>query len=488
MYFAWKVHFILAIHVLVIAHAEARPTSFSRRISVPLRKVHLRDVTQDVHPVIVHQQHVNRGTQRLARMTGREEPSNDELNKKIADRLSRLSSHPSKRFYLGGIPDTLDFLKLGHETHNSPSNPAMPVNAFKADTDKAVKDGVTPGRPLDYPNSIPLDTLAQDYGYLGTVYMGTPPRPFSLLMDSGSADLWVGSEECRSNEGGSCGNHVFLGPNLSSTYRDTNRTWSISYRTGAVSGRIVQDTVTVAGLHLENMTFGVALNETSEFTPDYIPFDGLVGLAKSQIISRQGTPTLVEALHKAGLIPEAITSYKIPRLADGKNDGELTFGGMDPSKYNANTLITVKNKSRLGFWEAAIDSISVNGVNMGWSNRTAILDTGTSLMVAPSKDVEAIHRAIPGAKYDGEKWIVPCTLKVSVSLTFGGREFAIDPRDIAFLPMNPDDPTGDCMSGISEGNVGPVDFEWLVGDVFLKNVYFSTNVDKDEISLAKLAP
>lgn len=38
--------------------------------------------------------------------------------------------------------------------------------------------------------------------------MGTPPQDFLILMDSGSADLWVGSENCQSQAGGGCVSHI----------------------------------------------------------------------------------------------------------------------------------------------------------------------------------------------------------------------------------------------------------------------------------------
>ena len=36
----------------------------------------------------------------------------------------------------------------------------------------------------------------QELGYLAVIPIGTPPRDFTILMDSGSADFWVGAESC----------------------------------------------------------------------------------------------------------------------------------------------------------------------------------------------------------------------------------------------------------------------------------------------------
>lgn len=70
-------------------------------------------------------------------------------------------------------------------------------------------------------------------------------------------------------------------------------------------------------------------------------------------------------------------SYKIPREADQKKDGLITFGGMDSSKYDAASLVTLKNISPLGYWEADVGGFKVNGKDMKWSNKSAIFDTGT---------------------------------------------------------------------------------------------------------------
>jgi hypothetical protein len=278
---------------------------------------------------------------------------------------------------------------------------------------------------------------------------------------------------------------VFLGPQSSSSFVDSQKPFSITYGTGSVNGSIIQDNIVVAGLNLNSHVFGVSTGETNDFSGDKTKFDGIMGLAQSTL-SEQKTLTPPESLAKAGQIQEAIVSFKISRLADQKNDGEVTFGGLDTTKFDQNTLVTVKNVNLKGFWEGAIDAVSVDGNDLGLNGRTAILDTGTTLMVLPQADAQVIHKSIPGAKDIGNgAFSVPCTTNSSVALTFGQQLFNIDPRDITFLPLDQNNPTGDCASGISAGQVGGAN-EWLVGDVFLKNAYFSTNVGKNTIQLAKL--
>lgn len=566
MFASLSLSVLLASMLLAPAEAAPHPRNVGL-ITLPLTRMHKpRD---DVHPQILLQQHANRAHRRLARMTKRQEPTQEEMSAAIEKRMflvgggvEALRGKQQKRKYnVGKVDSELARLRQGTDAKvnvaaandaagvivttitttvtaapaaattgasstvtkfvtvtptaltdagvasssvasasssvaaASPSATAGAGNGTAAtgsnkdgfsqvDLNAAINGGVTKASTPSTANSIGLDNEANDVGYLATLQLGTPPRDFSLLMDSGSADMWVGGEACKSQAGGGCGNHTFLGTQSSTSFKDLGKTFQVTYGTGQVAGDIITDDVVIAGLKLPAHTFGAASVESVDFSSNDTPFDGLVGLAQSTL-SNQKVPTPPESLASAGLIQSAITSYKISRLADGKNDGEITFGGIDQTKIDPATLVTITNVNKQGFWEVPFTA-SVGGKDLGLSGRTAILDTGTSLIIAPTADATALHAQIPGAKSDGQGgFTIPCTTDAQVSFTMGKQEFTIDPRDLLFVPVNQNDLTGDCVSGIMSGQIGGAQ-EWLVGDVFLKNAYFSHDVGKNAISLAKL--
>ncbi|TRM64838.1 aspartic peptidase domain-containing protein [Schizophyllum amplum] len=559
---------------LFAVDAAAAPSVANDRRSAGMVHMGLRQVpASNEHALIRMQQHINRGNRRLARMTGREGPSDEEMRTALqrrvdsipTDMLARRYSpedlerrfnrngwkreddkreytytvigkrdaanrphpavelrgldpeEPERRFppqsiearknrvgYAGRKP-ARELEGRRHRHHpgnnnkdNDGGNGAAATDcaaatatgtasgsaaSASASGDAASADGVTAANTPATANTLGLDIEGNDVGYLSTVQMGTPPQDFEILMDSGSADLWVGSTQCTSVTGADCGPHTFLGSDTSSSFQASNTPFQVTYGTGAVAGAIIQDNIAMGGLNLDAHTFGVATQETEDFADDSVPFDGLMGLAQSTL-SNQGVPTPPEALADAGLIDDAIVSYKIPRLADGLNDGQVTFGGLDDTKFDATTLTTVDNVSPDGFWEADLDGAAMDGTDLGFTGRTAILDTGTTLMIVPDEDATTIHQNIDGAALDQTNgFLVPCDTAQTLSLTFGGTSFDIDSRDLAFADLG--DGSGMCVSGIQAGNVGGAN-EWLVGDTFLKNAYFSTDVGNNQLSLAKL--
>lgn len=275
------------------------------------------------------------------------------------------------------------------------------------------------------------------------------------------------------------GNHTALGTQSSSSFVQSTQTFNVTYGSGTVEGLLCQDNVNIAGLELMNHTFGVTTTESVQFASDATAFDGIMGLAHSvrssswvgvfrthlvvQKLSQEQVLNPVESLAAKKLIQAPITSFKIPRLADQLNDGEVTFGGLDATKFINNSLVTFPNVNTVGFWEGAMDAIMVNGTNTGLTGRTAILDTGTTLILAPPADAKQVVESL-GGTCDTQQCTIPCTTGTSLALAFGNASFAIDPRDLAVLPINPDDPTGSCTAGIQPQQIGAAT-EWLVSAV-----------------------
>jgi hypothetical protein len=72
-----------------------------------------------------------------------------------------------------------------------------------------------------------------------------------------------------------------------------------------------------------------------------------MGLAQSILANQDGVPTPIEQLAAEGQVASAQMGYHLARLSDGENDGEITFGGVDATKYNG-SLIEFPNVNEQG--------------------------------------------------------------------------------------------------------------------------------------------
>ncbi|KAJ8487817.1 hypothetical protein ONZ45_g14186 [Pleurotus djamor] len=378
----------------------------------------------------------------------------------------------------GKIPGLVTFPLI--KTFNPTSESLSTPNALYQE-----EDGVNVTSSI---HSLGLDIEGNDYGYTTNILIGTPPREFKLLVDSGSSYLWVGGEGCLNMEGTSdCSNHTLLGPTTSSTFKDTGDFFYVRYGGGAIGGHVVTDHINFAGIDIPGLTFAVALREAKHYTLKSTLYDGILGLARLTPGDAK-FPPLLDTLHDKGLIAEPIVSYKIPRAADNLHDGEVAIGGLNPLKFKPGTAVTLPNTSPARFWEVTLERVVVNGIRMTWGTRDAIFDTGSTFILGPRKDIAKLHTAIPGAKYKNGAWAVPCHTDISIALTFGGRTFPIPPRDLPLKPVDDQDPNPDglCLSRIGEmPNASPG--RWIIGDVFLKNIYFSTHLGTNEVTIAELA-
>jgi len=90
-------------------------------------------------------------------------------------------------------------------------------------------------------------------------------------------------------------------------------------------------------------------------------------------------------------------------------------------------------------------------------------------MMIPPNDATTIHAAIPGSVTDGNgNFAFPCGTDATLAITFAGRSFTISPKDYVGGAVSGENDL--CQSNIVGQSIGS-STTWLLGDVFLKNVF-----------------
>jgi cathepsin D len=240
------------------------------------------------------------------------------------------------------------------------------------------------------PNAMAIDEDGQDLSYFSKIKFGSEGKDMWMLLDTGAANTWVMGSDCTTS---ACLAHDTFGSQDSSTLHVTTTTWGISYGTGAVEGVTVTDTVAFANYTVE-MGFGSATNTSNDF--NNYPMDGILGLgrpASNQI----GMPTVMQVLDDKNLLQANILGIHLQRNSDGAKDGQITFGGIDHSKFQGSLSYTATVSADSNLWEIPVDDVAVSGTNCKFTGRSAIIDTGTSYVLMPLADAKILHAQIPGS-------------------------------------------------------------------------------------------
>lgn len=152
-------------------------------------------------------------------------------------------------------------------------------------------------------------------------------------------------------------------------------------------------------------------------------------------------------------------------------DSSFTIGKLDPSVVDtANGTVQLTyfpvfktQSSPYDYWKLPVLNLTINGFPLrlspslipGAPSPIGILDTGTTLILGPTLDVNAFWESIGtggSTRYNAQSnlWEVRCDRAVDVRFTFGqgdgGREYPVHPEDISWAEGKQKD--GWCMGGV----------------------------------------
>ncbi|CAO3598821.1 unnamed protein product [Absidia cylindrospora] len=382
----------------------------------------------------------------IARVTIRKA---EESPSEVLERLSHTGEYLAQK-YFGGVSD--------HDTI---------YKTFQLGADGNVEHGV----PIsNYMN-------AQYYGEIG---IGTPSQPFTVVLDTGSSNLWVPSTRCNSI---ACFLHRRYNADQSRTFKENGTEFAIRYGTGSLEGVISHDTFEIGGIKVKDQGFAESIKEPG-FTFVLARFDGILGLGYDTISVQHVVPPFYQIVNNK-LVDNPIFSFWLNDANSGSGmkhqGGELVLGATDPAHYKGD--ITWIPITRKGYWEVAMDDVKINGETLGLDPTGAAIDTGSSLLVAPTSVAAMINKKIGASRSWTGQYTVNCATindLPTFCFVFGGKDFCLEGKDYILFVQN------QCISGFMGMDVppplGPL---WIVGDVFLRKYYSVYDLGKDRVGFAE---
>uniref|UniRef100_U3JCU9 cathepsin E n=1 Tax=Ficedula albicollis TaxID=59894 RepID=U3JCU9_FICAL len=314
-----------------------------------------------------------------------------------------------------------------------------------------------------------------DMEYFGQISIGTPPQNFTVVFDTGSSNLWVPSVYCVSK---ACAAHTRFQPTQSSTYQVIGTPFSIQYGTGSLTGIIGSDQVAVSDL----CQFAESVSEPGKAFLD-AEFDGILGLAYPSLAVDGVTP-FFDNLMAQDLVELPIFSVYMSSICGER--GELLFGGFDSSRFTG-TLNWVP-VTQQGYWQIQLDNIQLGGtVTFCAGGCQAIVDTGTSLIAGPTKEVKELQNLIGAVSVDGEVRCSSLSVMPDLTFTINGLPYTLSAQ--AYILVEYGDGTAFCTSGFQGNDIppptGPL---WILGDVFIRQFYSVFDRGNNRVGLAPAVP
>jgi len=190
-----------------------------------------------------------------------------------------------------------------------------------------------------------------------------------------------------------------------------------------------------------------------------------------------------------GLLDEPVFGvYMTKTKKQGANGGKMTLGGYDKNLISGE--ISYHDVTEQAYWQVKMDGIKVGDLTLAPAEGYQVIsDTGTSLIVGPDKDIMAIGKAL-GAQFIPKAKMFVMSCKQAPQLpdlvfTFDGIDYHVDAESYLLNLHDQDEPDA-CLLGLQMSGQDEKDGpSWILGDVFIRDVYQIYDMGKNRIGFAK---
>lgn len=264
--------------------------------------------------------------------------------------------------------------------------------------------------------------------YFGNIQVGTPMKSFKVVFDTGSSVLWVPDAACTSS---ACKTHHEFRLHHSKTGKligvsqNQVKLAHIQYGTGQMTGVEASDTVRIGGskgLKIPDTGILLATHEQSKVFSNF-PFDGVFGLNRRSVNSGKIDFNVLRNAEEKKAVAKNIVSFWLGG-SPGNRGGAMAVGGVDTRFFGGKLSWHPVVKNPFGNWMLQLKSLKVGKVEVCKGGCTAIIDTGTSLLVAS----HAVHSKMASA-INIKRSCTNYAKNPSWNFSFDNHDFTLAPSD-----------------------------------------------------------
>ncbi|KFG79024.1 secreted aspartic proteinase [Metarhizium anisopliae] len=330
-----------------------------------------------------------------------------------------------------------------------------------------------------------------DFFYATDVNIGSPPQRVTVLVDTGSSELWV-NPDCTTTktrqQANQCQQFGQYNPQQSNQSYGPFGKEQLNYgdpsdpkTQTSVLIHYYADTVALGDAKIDNQTFGVVSESKGQA-------QGIMGLApdlKGGFTIDEPYSLVLDSMAQQGVISSRVFSLDLRHSDD--QYGAVIYGGLDRNKFIGALEKRPIVKGVGGEWRLAVELTTI-GITMSSSSSFAVnqsdanvmLDSGTTISRMHSTVAVPILRAL-NATDDGEGYYqVPCSAKTSggsVDFGFGSKTIRVPLKDFI---LDLSGSTDTCYVGM----VLTTD-QQILGDSVLRAGYFVFDWDNQEVHIAQ---
>ncbi|KAL5537211.1 hypothetical protein ACEPAF_1034 [Sanghuangporus sanghuang] len=382
--------------------------------------------------------------------------------------------------------------KLRIEKHLQSKYPFGPA----AHHNEAFKTALVSTKPFSN-DTTTVDVTNAVVTYTMDVGVGANDDKYTLLIDTGSSNTFVGSDKTYKE---------------TSTSQNTGNTVRVTYGSGSFRGKQYLDRVALSpSLVINHQGIGVTTKEEAQ---GFDGVDGILGIGPVELTvgtvsDDQPVPTVTDNLYKQKLIPKnSIGISYVPTMGSGGDlSGELTFGGEDQSKFvDGISYFPITSTAPSGSYWGIDQTVSYGPAGSDPSsdskdfttildNTAGILDTGTTLLYLAS-DAFAAYQKATGAKLDSTTGLLKVTSAQyeklgSLYFTFGTtakKTFELVP-DAQIWPRELNTTIGGDADSIylvaaDSGSKSGSGLDFINGFVWLQRFYTVYDTENSQIGIA----